>query len=340
MKRNGIIAAGNFIIDKVKIIDSYPKEESLANIFSEYISNGGSAYNIAMDLVKLKVNFPIEVIGLVGNDENGNWIKEDCKSKGILTSLLQTINSSVTSYTDVMTVASTGKRTFFHQRGANSLLDKKDFLLEQSQAKILHLGYLLLLDKLDEMEEDGRSGASKVLETAKSQGFITSSDLVSENSDRFKDIIPSALPYVDYLFVNELEAGKLTGIDTYLPSGKPSLKDCILAGKKILEMGVQQWVIVHFPEGCIALNRNGELEVLGSLKVPGEKIKGAVGAGDAFAAGVLLGVHENWKMKDSLKLGICAAATCLFDPTCSEGIRPVEECLKLGNEYTFRDLKE
>ena len=34
MERRGILAAGNFIVDQVKIIDAYPEQDTLANILS------------------------------------------------------------------------------------------------------------------------------------------------------------------------------------------------------------------------------------------------------------------------------------------------------------------
>ena len=65
----------------------------------------------------------------------------------------------------------------------------------------------------------------------------------------------------------------------------------------------------------------------GSLALPKGYIKGAAGAGDAFCAGVLYGVHENWSLEKSLLTGTCAATACMSDPTCTDGLRSLEECL-------------
>src|ERR1700712_2203071 len=121
--RKGILVGGNWIVDQVKVIDRYPSQQALSNILSECNSNGGSAYNIVMDLNKLQAPFPIEGVGLVGDDSRGNKIISDCTAFGINTSQLKTMEGVSTSYTDVMSVKSTGMRTFFHQRGANALLD-------------------------------------------------------------------------------------------------------------------------------------------------------------------------------------------------------------------------
>ncbi|MFP5080157.1 carbohydrate kinase family protein [Pedobacter sp. JCM 36344] len=333
--RNGILVGGNWIIDQVKIIDTFPEEEKLVTIFSECLSNGGSAYNILKDLVKLQADFPLSGLGLVGDDERGEYIINECEELEIDTTQLRKILSAYTSYTDVMTVKSSGKRTFFHQRGANALLDIDHFDFSISNAKMFHLGYLLLLDKLDILESDGLTRAARVLKRAKSFGFITSVDVVSEDSDRFSSLIPPALPYIDYLFVNEYEACMITGIATSI-GGEPNRAYCQQAALKIIEMGVNRWVVVHFPSGAIAVSSTSQVIFQPSINIPEEMVVGAVGAGDAFAAGVLLGVHNEQSMEKSLKLGICAAASSLFASTSSDGILTYTECLFLDNKFGYR----
>jgi sugar/nucleoside kinase (ribokinase family) len=279
----------------------------------------------------------LSALGLVGDDERGRSIIEECEKLRINTVKLQKTSSSHTSYTDVMSVKNTGRRTFFHQRGANAFLDTTHFNFEDVQAKIFHLGYLLLLDKLDIIGPDGNSGAAHVLKKAKEAGLITSADLVSERSDRFKKIVPCALPHIDYLFVNEFEAEMLSGIPT-TSNGKILVDQCTLAASKILQMGVQESVILHFPAGAIALDKNGSKIFQPSINVLPEDIRGAVGAGDAFAAGVLMGIHENWHMEDCLKMGVCAAASSLFDVTSSEGIVSATDCLLLAGKYGYKEL--
>ncbi len=333
MNRKGILAAGNWIIDIVKIIDVWPNQDSLANILSESSSNGGSPYNVLKNLAKMKVNFPLEALGLVGDDNRGNEILADCHKHEINIHLLTTSNEKPTSYTDVMTVHDNGRRTFFHNRGANALLDSVHFNFDQSNAKIFHLGYLMLLDKLDELTEDKTTKAAQVFKKAKEGGFITSTDIVSENTGRFKEVVSASLPFIDYLFINEYEASKVSGID--IVSNRIINKEkAIEACKILLQMGVNQWVILHYPEGVIAISKTGEQVYQSCLTIPTSKIKGTVGAGDAFASGVLYGIHESWSIKDSLELGVCTAAACLFNPTCSGGILSWQECLNLKS-YGF-----
>jgi len=333
--REGILVGGNWIIDQVKVIDGYPKEDQLANIISESSCNGGSAYNVIKALAKLEAGFPLSGVGLVGDDEGGDKVLLDCKNYGINTRQIGKTDEVSTSYTDVMSVRGTGRRTFFHQRGANALLDINHFDFSGNE-KIFHLGYLLLLDRLDIVEEDGLTRAAKVLRSAQENGILTSVDIVSERSQRFHEVVPPALPYIDYLFVNEFEAAMITGILTTTLREQLVIDACYRAARDILAMGVNRWVFLHFPAGIIAVSKDGQEIYQSSLNVPDEKIVGSSGAGDAFAAGVLIGVHNGWDMEKCLELGVCSAASSLSEPTSSEGILPKDECLKLAELYGYK----
>lgn len=330
--RKGILAAGNFIVDTVKIIDTWPTQDSLCNILSQSSSNGGGPYNILKDLAMMKADFPLYGLGCIGNDAWGKYILDDCKKHGIDTRLMVFSVQKPTSYTDVMTVKTDGRRTFFHNRGANAELNVEHFSFENINAKIFHLAYLMLLDALDSINESGTTGAAIVLQKAKSNGFITTADVVSENSGKFKETVACSLPYIDYLFVNEYEAEKITGISTTI-NHQPDVAACEKACENLLQMGVNQWVVLHFPAGAVAVSKSGEKLFQKSLQLPKEYVKGTVGAGDAFAAGVLYGIHENWAMAKCLQLAVCTAAACLSEPTCSDGLLTVEQCLALVGKF-------
>src|SRR5208282_3155958 len=87
--RNGLLAAGNWIIDQVKIIDVYPQRDQLANIRGQSQDTGGSPYNVLIDLARLEAPFPLMAAGLVGQDDLGRIILEDCQRHHINTSHLE-----------------------------------------------------------------------------------------------------------------------------------------------------------------------------------------------------------------------------------------------------------
>jgi sugar/nucleoside kinase (ribokinase family) len=334
--KNGILAGGNWIVDAVKMVDVWPQQDALANIRSSSRGTGGSPLNILIDLAKLGAQFPLFGAGLTGDDDNGAWIRHMCAECKIDCSGLLTTPDAPTSYTDVMTVEQTGRRTFFHARGANALLGAEHFDFSQATAKIFHLGYLLLLDRMDGPSETHGTVAAEVLAAASAAGLKTSIDCVSEDSDRFPQIVLPALRQVDYCIMNEFEAARVTSRtvrqgDTL---DRAALREAMQA---LIDAGVRERVIVHFPEGGCALGSDGVWTEHASVRIPETGyIVGAAGAGDAFAAGVLLGWHDGATVAEQLRYGVCAAAANLSHATCTGGMRSLSECLAIGEHYGFR----
>ena len=334
--RSGLLAGGNWIIDQVKLIDIYPQREQLANILSQSQGSGGAPYNVLVDLSRLGAEFPLTGAGLVGKDGLGQCILDDCKKHKIDTRHVRATNEAATSFTDVMTEQSNGKRTFFHARGANAHWSGEDLDFSKIKARIFHLGYLLLLDALDAPDTKFGTKAARLLAAAQEAGIKTSVDVVSEDGDRFSRIVTPALKYVDYCILNEIEAGKTAGFKIRQPDGTLDTVSLRHAAGALLQQGVREVVVIHFPEGAFARTRKGEDVWQSSLNLPGKYIAGTAGAGDAFCAGVLLGLHEGWELKRCLEAGVCAAAASLSEPTCTGGMKPLAACLALAKKYKFR----
>ena len=334
--RKGVLAGGNWIIDQVKLVDVYPQREQLANIREQHQGTGGSPYNVLVDLAKLGVPFPLSAAGLVGKDPLGDGILEDCKSHKIDTKFLKQTADAATSYTDVMTEEGNGRRTFFHYRGANALWNGADLDFSKTKAKIFHLGYLLLLDALDAPDAKHVTKAAKLLSAAQAAGLKTSIDVVSEDSDRFAKIVQPALKAVDYCILNEIEAGKVTGFKLRSADGKLDTVSVRHAAGAMLQQGVRELVVIHFPEGGFCRTRKGEDVWQSSLKLAAKNIAGTAGAGDAFCAGVLLGLHDDKPLQECLEIGVCAAAASLSDPTCTGGMKKLADVLALKKKFGVR----
>ncbi|MSR43312.1 MAG: carbohydrate kinase family protein, partial [Pedosphaera sp.] len=161
-------------------------------------------------------------------------------------------------------------------------------------------------------------------------------DVVSEDSDRFSRIVSPALKHVDYCILNEIEAGKTAGFKIRLPSGELDTTALRHAAGALLQLGVREVVVIHFPEGAFARTRDGEDTWQSSLNLPPKYIAGTAGAGDAFCAGTLYGLHEGWELQKCLLTGVCAAAASLADPTCTAGMKPLNTVLALAKKYRPR----
>jgi len=333
--RNGIIAGGNFIVDAIMRIDRFPQEEMLANILDEARSNGGGPYNVLRDLAALGADYPLSAIGMVGADENGRWIREDCRAHGIKVDQLHETRSAATSHTLVMTVGATGRRTFFHHRGANRLLEPQHFGFSQgTRARLFHLGYLMLLDGLDAFDAEGRTGASRVLEAACAAGLKTSVDLVSVDHPDFRSSVTQSFPWIDHLIINEVETSRLLQrtLDAEDPAGLQQ------AAEDLLRAGVREAVVIHTIAGGVLASRCEGVAMLGSVLLPDDRRQGANGAGDAFAAGYLHALHAGQPAIERLRLAVCTAAASLADPSPSAGVQPADDCLGLGARFGYRPL--
>ncbi len=333
--RRGLLAGGNWIIDQVKMIDVYPQPEQLANIRSQSEGTGGAPYNVLVDLARSGTPFPLFAAGMVGKDALGEHILTTCRRYKIDVQHLGTTPKAPTSYTDVMTEQGHGRRTFFHARGANALWRGDDLDFKKLNVRIFHLGYLLLLDALDEPDPRFGTKAARLLARAQAAGVKTCADVVSEDSDRFGRIVNPALRHVDYCILNEIEAGKTTGFKIRQPGGELDTVALRHAAGALLQQGVRELVVVHFVEGSFARTRKGEDFWQPSLKLPPNYIGGTAGAGDAFCAGVLYGLHEGWDLQRCLLTGVCIAAASLSDATCTSGVKSLNNSLGLARKFGF-----
>ncbi|HCE44168.1 MAG TPA: carbohydrate kinase family protein [Lentisphaeria bacterium] len=336
--RSGITAGGNWIIDLIKFVDSYPEEGNLSSILkTEPPANGGCPYSVLLDLAKLGTDMPLQAVGAIGDDEHGDFILKDCKKHNVNTELLRKRKGHTTSYTDVITVKSNGHRTFFHARGANATLDIDDFDIDKIKGRVCLVGYLLLLDKLDETDRKFGTRAAKLLSMLKDAGIETAIDVVSENSERFNRIVTPSLKFTDYLIFNEIEAGKVLEKPIRRKDGSIDFKDAAAAADALLKMGVGKMVVIHFPEGAVATVKEKNKivrESVNSLKLPSGFIKGTVGAGDAFCAGCLYMLNKGEPIRNILEFGSGVAAASLSHPGASHGIKSIDQVKELINKFS------
>jgi sugar/nucleoside kinase (ribokinase family) len=326
--RKGIIGGGNLIVDYIKMIDYYPQKNMMCNIKQDpLIAVGGCPHNVLIDLAKFEVDIPLFALGLIGTDKGGDSILEDFKKYNISTEYIERTSDRATSFTDCMIETTTGDRTFFHYGGANGELGYEQFIkaANESSAKIFHLANLLHLDKLDSEDPEFGLLSAKVLNLLVSKGFKTSVDLVSVKSNLFSLIVKYCLKYINYLIINEIEAESLSGLQIRLPEGGIDQNNLQKTGEFLIQNGVMELVVIHYPEGGYAIDKTLKSVFCRSYKVEGSDIKSSVGAGDAFCAGVLYSLHENLLIEEGLKIGCASARFNLFNSTATGGAVPLEK---------------
>jgi len=201
---------------------------------------------------------------------------------------------------------------------------------------MLHLGLPGAHKAMDSQWGNEANGWAAVLRKARGAGLMTNLELMTTSAGRLAELGRPCLPLLDFLIVNDFEIGALAGRETRRPDGSTDAAAVRRAIDEALEAGAMRWVIAHFPEGALAGARDGTRFALGSVAIPAGAVAGANGAGDAFAAGILYGLHEDWPIADCLRLGHACAAASMRAVSTTEGVVPVAECLALAERWGLR----
>lgn len=331
--KKGICCAGNMIVDITYPIETWPKQNELTHI-TEGIqsSTGGSVCNTITDLARLDPAMHLVASGFAGHDTEGEFILAEMgKYPNIDLSMVR--RDGRTSFTAVMSNNRTKERTFFQHAGANAYYCEDHIDWENLDVDIFHIGYILLLPALDAPDAEFGTKMARLLHRAQKQGLKTSIDVVSESGDRFAKLVTPALRYADYCIINELEAQQTTGILLRDENGKLCPENMPQALAKLKELGVSTWAVIHCPEMGCGMDEKGQYFAVPSLKLPKGYIKGTVGAGDAFCAGILYAAEKGLPVEKALKIGACAAAASLSEVSASDGVKTAEEVLKLYDLY-------
>ena len=321
------------IVDITYPIETWPKQNELTHI-TEGIQNstGGAVCNTITDLARLAPDMPLVASGFAGHDAEGDFMLEQLQQYPNI-DLSQVIRNGRTSFTAVMSNNQTKERTFFQHAGANAYYCEDHIDLEKLDVNIFHIGYILLLPALDAADDEYGTKMARLLHKAQKAGMKTSIDVVSETGDRFVKLVTPALKYADYCVINELEAQQTTGVLLRDENGVLHTDNMPKALKKLKDLGVSTWAVIHCPEIGCGMDENGVYWETPSLKLPKGWIKGTVGAGDAFCAGILYAAESGMTMEQALKMGACTAAASLSEVSASDGVKTAEEVLKLYEMY-------
>ena len=214
-------------------------------------------------------------------------------------------------YVQVMTSEANGRRTFFCFRGCADLLDEGPRGPRARRgAGSSTSGRPGSTGAWTGPDPGGGNGWTRVLARARELGFRTNMEMASLEADVIRPIVLPCLPLLDSLVINDLEGEAVSGIELR-PGGALDWAAAGRACRRLRELGVRQVAAIHFPEGAVAVDEAGVLHAQPSVRWPDSRIVSAVGAGDAFAAGLVYGLHEGWPVARGLRLAVSVAAVCL-----------------------------
>jgi sugar/nucleoside kinase (ribokinase family) len=334
----GVLSVGTSTVDYTKKIDHLPELESLVLIDEITRSTGGPGLNIAFNLRQLDMELPVEVIVCVGNDSDGEYILEQTTLWDIANLRMQESQTKQTGYADALTLNSSGRRTFLFHAGANEDLDLTSIDLDQFKPRILHVGALGLHKLADSRSLGELNEWIALLKRARSLGIESNMEMVHLDPVRARELVLPCLPYLSSLIINESEAGALLDLAVKV-EGADATVDWVLIESMALDLisrGVSKLLVIHTPAGAVAADSTGKTWRQGSVRVPETQVNGTTGAGDAFAAGVVYGMHEDWGVQDCLRLGVATSAQNVQSHLTSIGVKPASETLAEADVFGYR----
>ena len=319
--KKGIGFFGSIVVDRVLNIEGWPAEGTLGLIQGrETLGTGGSAWNDPVNIRAIDAEVPLYACGVVGDDAMGRFALNHLRERLIDISHVEVADDADTSYSIVSNSQSSGLRTHLHATGACDRFTGAHIDAFPSKLAIAHLGYLMLLSGL-EQDEGTELMAVRALRSLGAKADKVAVDIVSldDSPSRFRKIVTPCLPHVDYLIINEFEAGQIIGLEIRRSDQSLDGEACLRAARELLERGVRDTVIIHFPEGALGVS-SSSTEFCPSFEIPQEEINCVVGAGDAFSSAALYGFYRGRSLAECLLLGNANARHNIVSSSCTDGV--------------------
>ena len=300
MQPPSVICSGILVADLfVPPLERLPRGGDLVATEDFLVQPGGCAANTAISLAKLGVS--VSVVGKVGKDLFGDAIERDLQTSGVRTDALRRSTTHGTSKTVILPVIGEDRR-YIHTIGANADFSVEDISVPLAmQAQVFALGGYCVLPSLDPQR------IAMLLNNMKEKGIRTILDVVvpaSNDHPTLDDLMP-ILPFVDVFMPNIEEATILTG---ETDPGKQA--------ELFLHAGCNIAIITRGKDGALLMSAHETLEV---PAFPVEVVD-VSGAGDAFVAGFIVGLLEQWSFADSLRFASVIGASACTRLGCTGGV--------------------
>lgn len=284
-----VLCIGDVMLDVIARINVAPQKINYGSDTASRIStsSGGAAGNVAAWLTRTDVLSTI--VSHVGDDPAGAAIISEFDALGVNHSNLTIAGES--SGVVVILVDSSGERTMFPDKGANSRLSADD-LPELGRFQAVYISGYALLNPL------ARDGVLSMIAHIKEAGIPIYFDPASVGA--MKDVIDKDLhtwfSLMDFLLLNEEESIYLTGLVDI-----ERALDFLLGYVEVV-------IIKRGSAGAI-----GKVRGYDSISVSAiaKSIVDTTGAGDSFAAGFIASYSQKQDLTAAMQAGSELAAGCV-----------------------------
>lgn len=298
-----VVCAGILVADHINTpMDRLPEEGQLVAVDRMDLASGGCAANVGIDLAKQGIE--VAVVGKVGDDYWGRFVREDLTRYGADASLVGVSAAEQTSQTMILLCKGQDRR-FVHTFGANRDFSAADVPLSALEgASVFYLGGYLVMPRFT--PED----AAALLRQCREHGIATVLDVVIPAGFRYAGELEAVLPHTDVFKPNTDEALLLTG------ESDPLRQIAALREKGartiILSLGGDG---LYFTEGA---------DIYRASHFSTEMIDGT-GAGDAFCAGFITGMVRGLDLEECVHYGSALGASCVRAMGACAGVLGADE---------------
>lgn len=306
-KKYGLVAVGNALVDVLThvpedfitaqaakgmkkggmvLIDT-PRAQELHGLMRQTREmSGGSAANSVSGFASF--GGAAAFIGKTGADPVGDVFRADMQAQGIAYKTVPFTGAEETGRCYIM-VTPDGERTMNTYLGTNAHFHPRDV-----DAATIRAAQFVLLEGYLYDRHDAKRAFDKVARIAKDAGTqvamtLSDSFCVQRHHDDFKRIVRNS---VDVLFASEKE------IKAY------ALTDDFEEAARIAAADVHTAVLTRGGKGAVILSGGQRFDI---AAVKPKKFVDTTGAGDAFAGGVLYGMHSGMSLAQAGRLGALAA---------------------------------
>lgn len=305
MRDPDIICAGMVVVDVlVRGVSGLPPMGETGFVDSITLATGGDANNEAVALAKL--GHAVGLIGMIGDDVQGQCVRDQCLRAGIETRGLFVKPGQATA-TGVVMIEAGGEHCFItpHARSHAELgPEHVDLSLIRPGLRALSIASLFTAERFD------RLAVADLLRRAKAVGAITFADFVMDQQGYGLDDLAEIWPHLDYVLPSALEAQVFTG--TSDPAG---------VAADFRRRGVKNVVLKRGTEGAVAFTDEG------AFAVPAFRVDAVdtTGAGDNFVAGFIHGIVQGMAVPEALRFGSAVAALSVQAVGAGAGLRDLAQ---------------
>lgn len=284
-----IACIGNIVADiLIKPFEEIPASGVLKVVDRIQLGLGGCAGNAAAVLGRMGAE--VSLLCGIGGDGLARFLVDELRQAGVVLDGVKAFADEVSS-ASIVCVDRFGERSFLTQFGASKRYGAGDVDWDVvARARHLHYGGFFTIPGLL------GDAAASVFRRAKEMEKTTSLDTAFDHSGRWIESIEAVLPFVDYLMTNRVEGRHLTGEDS--PEG---------IVRRLREGGARTVIVKLDKDGCY-LDSGGTASSHPAYPV---SVEDATGAGDAFAAGFVLGLDRGFDLADCCRLGNLLGAVCV-----------------------------